>query len=58
MALSFWFFLAELVSVTFDIQTDLNKNETFLTLEANSDTYSEPCQTSKIELLAQTVNGF
>ena len=57
LALSFWFFLVEVVYVTFDIQTDL-KNETSLTLEANSKTYSEPCQTSKIEVFAQIVNGF
>ena len=34
------------------------KNETSLTLEANSEAYSEPCQTSKIEVFAQIVNGF
>ena len=29
-----------------------------LTLEANPEAYSEPCQTSKMELFAKIVNGF
>ena len=45
------------LSVTFDIQTDL-QNETPLTLEANSEAYSEPCQISTIEVFAQIVNSF
>ena len=54
LALSFCFFQVEMVSVTFDIQTD----KTSLSLEANSEAYSEPYQTSKIEVLTQIVNGF
>ena len=34
------------------------KNETSLTLEANSEAYSEPCQTSKMEVFTKIVNGF
>ena len=44
------------LSDTFDIQTDF-KNGTSLTLEANSEAYSEPCQTFKIEVFARLVNG-
>ena len=57
LALSFWFFLVEVVYVTFDIQTDL-KNETSLTLEAISEAYSKPCQTSKIDFFAKIVKCF
>ena len=38
--------------------SNLFKNETSLTLEANSEAYSGPCQTSKMEVFVQTVNGF
>ena len=34
------------------------KNETSLTLEANLETYSEPCQISKMEVFAKKVNAF
>ena len=33
-------------------------NKTSLTLEANSEGYSEPCQTSKMDVFAKIVNGF
>ena len=42
---------------TFDIQTDL-KMKLSLTLGANSEAYSGPCQTSKMEVFAQILNGF
>ena len=54
-----WLFFLEFpsrrLSATFDIQA---KTVTSLTLEANSEAYSEPCQTSKIEVVAQMVTGF
>ena len=34
------------------------KNETFVTLEGNSEAYSEPCQTSKTEVFTKIVNAF
>ena len=34
------------------------KNETSLILNTNSEAYSEPCQTSKMEIFAKIVNGF
>ena len=34
------------------------KHETYLTLEASSEAYSEQCQTSKMEVFAKIVNGF
>ena len=34
------------------------KNETSLTLNTNSEAYSEPCQTSKMEIFAKIMNGF
>ena len=46
MALSFWFLYL------------IFKNETSLTLESNSEAYVEPCQMSKMEVLAKIVNGF
>ena len=42
------------LSATFDIQTDLKTKH----LEANSEAYSETCQTSKREVFAQIGNGF
>ena len=53
LALSFRFFLiGYLLPVTFD------KNETSITLEANSETYPGPCQTSKMEVFTNLINGF
>ena len=46
-----------MLSVTFDIQIDLKMKHP-LTLEANSEVYSEPFQTSKMKDFAQIVNGF
>ena len=34
------------------------KNKTSLTLKANLEAYSEPCQTSKMEISAKIVNSF
>ena len=34
-------------------KNNTHKNETFFTLEANSEAYSEPCQTSKVEVFAK-----
>ena len=53
MALSFWFFLVEgyLLPLIFKLITSL-------TLEANLEAYSEPSQTSKLEVFAKIVNGF
>ena len=36
----------------------LLKNKTSVTLEANSDTDSEPCQTSRMEVFTKVVKGF
>ena len=44
--------------IRFEIDLNWFKNETFLTLEAISETYSEPCQISKMEVFAKIVNGF
>ena len=33
------------------------ENKTSVTLEANSEAYSKPCQTSKMEVLTKIVNG-
>ena len=48
-----------LVYLWIDIQTDLRfKNGTSVTLEDNSEAYSKPCQTSKMEVFAKIMNGF
>ena len=48
-----------LVYLWIDIQTDLRfKNGTSVTLEDNSEAYSKPCQTSKMEVSTKIVNGF
>ena len=54
LALSFLVFPSRLC-VTFDIQIDL---KTFVTSEANSEAYQEPCQTSKMKVFAKIVNEF
>ena len=51
----FWFFLVKVICYLLD--SNWFKNETFLTLEANSEAYSEHCQTSKLEGFAQIVNN-
>ena len=48
---SFFLVFPRRLSVTFDIQIDI-------TLEANSEAYSEPCQTSKMEIYTKIVNVF
>ena len=53
----FLFFPSRRLSVTFDIQIDF-KNKRALTFKTNSEVYSEPCQTSRMELFAKIVNGF
>ena len=37
---------------------NLFKSETSLSLEANSEAYSEPCQVSKMEVFGKILNGF
>ena len=51
----FWFFLVKVICYLLD--PNWFKNETSLTLEANSEAYSEHCQTSKLEGFAQIVNS-
>ena len=56
LALSFRFFLVE--GICYLWYSNWCKNETSLPLEADSEAYSEPSQTSKIEVFAQIVNDF
>ena len=52
----FLVFPSRRLSVTFEIQIDLKSYSK--TLEANSEAYSEPAQTSKVKVFAEIVNGF
>ena len=52
----FLVFPSRRLSVTFEIQIDLKIYSK--TLEANSEPYSEPIQTSKVKVFGEIVNGF
>ena len=54
-AASVWIFPSKVICYLW--YSNWFKNETSLTLEANSEICSEPCQTSNIEVFAQIVNG-
>ena len=55
LVLSFWFFLVE--GYLLPLMLNWFKSDISLTLEVNSEAYSEPFQTSKMEVFAQLVNG-
>ena len=55
---SFFLFFTSRSGICYLWYSNWFKNEISLILEVNSETYSEPCQTSKIGVFAQIVNDF